>query len=133
MQVKLFAQWGEIGQPKPSQWKLTVNMPAANAGSKQAGPPICYKCKQPGHIHPDCPSLWGKPHINAARVEEMKQGDQVDHHPEVTQEDDPPAEDEWGHSPPTEDECPDGLDEDAPNQVSHYEWDKTLNEGETPS
>ena len=67
-------------------------MPAANAGSKQAGPPVCYECKQPGHIRPDCPNLQGKQHVNAAHVEEMKWGDEVDHHPEVVQEDDPPVE-----------------------------------------
>src|SRR6266481_10200167 len=69
----------------------------------------------------------------AACVEEMKQGDEVDHHLEVTQEDDPPVEDEWGCSLPDKDECLDRLDEDAPNQVSHYEWDEELNKEETPS
>src|SRR6266481_6897738 len=108
-------------------------MPAANAGSKQAGPPVCYECKQPGHICPDCPNLQGKQCVNAARVEEMKWGDEVDHHPEVTQEDEPPAENEWGHSPHDEEEHLNGLDEDAPNQTSHYEWDEELNKGETPS
>src|SRR6266481_540156 len=104
-----------------------------NAGSNQAGPPVCYECKQPGHIHPDCPNLWGKPHINAACVEEMKRGDEVDHCPEVMQEDEPPAENKWGHSPHDEEEHLNGLDKDAPNQTSHYEWDEELNEGETPS
>ena len=42
-------------------------------------------------------------------------------------------EDERGHSPPDEDECLNGLDEDTPNQTSHYEWDEELNEGEAPS
>src|SRR6266481_9264086 len=102
-------------------------------GSKQAGSPVCYECKQPGHIHPDCPNLWGKQHVNAACVEEMKRGDEVDHHPKVAQEDEPPAENEWGHSPHDEEEHLDGLDEDAPNQMSHYEWDEELNKGETPS
>src|SRR6266481_5873536 len=61
------------------------------------------------------------------------EGDEVDHCPEVAQEDDSPAGDEWGHSPHDEDEHLDGLDEDAPNQMSHYEWDEELNKGETPS
>src|SRR6266481_6142897 len=68
-----------------------------------------------------------------AHVEEMEQGGEVNHCPYVAQEDDPPVENEWGHSPPDEDEPLDGLDEEAPNPVSHYEWDEERNEGETPS
>src|SRR6266481_4023222 len=63
----------------------------------------------------------------------MKRGDEVDHCPEVVQEDEPPVENEWGHSPHNEEEHLNRLDKDAPNQMSHYEWDEELNEGETPS
>src|SRR6266481_7221970 len=127
-QAKPFVQRGDAGQPKSSRQKPTVNAPAANAGSKQAGPPVCYECKQPGHICPDCPNLRGK-----SRIEETEQGDGVDHHPDVAQEDNPLVEDEWGHLPPDKDECLDGLDEEAPNPASNYEWDEEMNEGETPS
>src|SRR6266481_1383339 len=80
-QAKPFAQQGDAGQPEASRWKPTVNVPAANAGSKQAGPPVCYECKQPGHIRPDCPNLRGKSRINAACVEETEQDDEAGHHP----------------------------------------------------
>ena len=70
----------------------------------------------------------------ATCVEEMKWGYEVDHCPEVAQEDDPLQKTSGDtHHTMRKNILMGGLDEDAPNQTSHYEWDEELNEGETPS
>jgi Zinc knuckle len=51
------------------QWGNNMYMPPMNAGGNRVSNVgsniVCYKCGQPGHMHPNCPRLKGNVHATA--------------------------------------------------------------------
>jgi len=100
-------------------------MPSTAPKQTQA---VCYRYAKPGHIRPECPLHWGKPHTTVVCIDEVKEGSPVEDYPEEEgQEEDPPViQVKQGNDLLNRDQHLDNLVESSGAQGIPYEWDDEL-------